>query len=177
MRLWKLHSRGDTDGRGYKMKRAVLCLGTNIGDRTKNLHDAVGALSFLFGTDVIKTSKVYETEPFEVPDEQENFYNCCVMLETELSPKMLMGACLGIEAKMGRLRPYKNSPRIIDIDIILYEGEKINDVNLTIPHPRFLERAFVLLPLLDIFPDGNAFGIGFGSSLDNLDTSGVKRVS
>lgn len=158
------------------MKKAVLCLGTNIGDRMKNLHDAVGALSFLFGTDVVKTSKIYETEPFETPDKQDNFYNCCVMLETELSPEMLMGACLGIEAKMGRLRPYKNSPRIIDIDIIFYDGENRNEKNLILPHPRFLERSFVLLPLLDIFPDGNAFGVDFDSVLRILDTSGIKKV-
>lgn len=158
------------------MKRAVLCLGTNIGDRLENLKETVDALSLLIDTELVKTSEVYETEPFEVPDEQQNFYNCCVMLETELPPEMLMGACLGIEAKMGRLRPYKNSPRIIDVDIILIENEIRSDKRLTLPHPRFLERAFVMIPLMDIFPDGIAFGIDFKSSLSALDISGVNKV-
>ncbi len=158
------------------MKRAVLCLGTNIGDRMKNLRNAIDALSLLYGTAVTETSEIYETEPFETPDEQQNFYNCCVMLQTELSPEMLMGACLGIEASMGRLRPYKYSPRIIDIDMILYEGEERSDKNLTLPHPRFLERAFVLLPMFDIFPDGSAFDVEFGNAVHSLDASGVKRL-
>lgn len=158
------------------MKKAVLCIGTNIGDRLQNLRNAVGALTFLFGTDVIKTSRIYETEPFEVPDKQENFYNCCVLLETQLSPEMLMGACLGIEAKMGRLRPYKNSPRIIDVDIIAYEGETVDSEYLTLPHPRFLSRAFVLKPLMDIFPDGDVLGIDINESLKAVDTSGIRLV-
>ncbi len=158
------------------MRKAVLCLGTNIGSRLENLKEAVEALSLLIGTELVKTSYVYETEPFETPDEQQNFYNCCVMIETGLSPEMLMGACLGIEAKMGRLRPYKNSPRIIDIDIILIENEVRSDKALTVPHPRFLERAFVMIPLLDIFPDGNAFGIEFKDSLSSLDISGINKV-
>lgn len=158
------------------MRKAVLCLGTNIGSRLENLKEAVEALSLLIGTELVKTSYVYETEPFETPDEQQNFYNCCVMIETGLSPEMLMGACLGIEAKMGRLRPYKNSPRIIDIDIILIENEVRSDKALTVPHPRFLERAFVMIPLLDIFPDGNAFGIEFKDSLSLLDISGINKV-
>lgn len=158
------------------MRKAVLCLGTNIGSRLENLKEAVEALSLLIGTELVKTSYVYETEPFETPDEQQNFYNCCVMIETGLSPEMLMGACLGIEAKMGRLRPYKNSPRIIDIDIILIENEVRSDKALTVPHPRFLERAFVMIPLLDIFPNGNAFGIEFKDSLSLLDISGINKV-
>lgn len=158
------------------MRKAVLCLGTNIGSRLENLKEAVEALSLLIGTELVKTSYVYETEPFETPDEQQNFYNCCVMIETGLSPEMLMGACLGIEAKMGRLRPYKNSPRIIDIDIILIENEVRSDKALTVPHPRFLERAFVMIPLLDIFPNGNAFGIEFKDSLSSLDILGINKV-
>ncbi len=158
------------------MRKAILCLGTNIGNRLENLKEAVEALSLLIGTELVKTSYVYETEPFETPDEQQNFYNCCVMIETGLSPEMLMGACLGIEAKMGRLRPYKNSPRIIDIDIILIENEVRSDKALTVPHPRFLERAFVMIPLLDIFPNGNAFGIEFKDSLSSLDISGINKV-
>lgn len=158
------------------MKKAVLCLGTNIGDRMSNLEAAKDALAVLTKTTLIKTSAVYETEPFEVPDKQENFYNCCILLETELSPEMLMGACLGIEAKMGRLRPYKNSPRIIDIDIIAMENIAKNDELLTLPHPRFLERAFVLRPLEDIFPEGKMFGISFGKRLRGLDLSGIKKA-
>ena len=126
--------------------KAILGIGTNIGERKKNIALAVEALSKLPGTSVEKLSPMYETKPWGYT-EQNNFINVCVMLETDLSPNALLGACLGIESAMGRLRPFKNSPRIIDIDMLLYEDVKINTKELTIPHPFIRERPFVLVPI------------------------------
>lgn len=150
------------------MKQVVLSLGSNMGKKSKNLDKAVEMLSYLLKTEIVDTSKIYETDPVGVPDTQEKYCNCCVLLETELSPELLMGACLGVEAAMGRQRPYRNAPRIIDIDIILYEGVERNTQELTIPHPRFREREFVLRPMLDLFPTGNVFGFDIRGMLELL---------
>lgn len=131
------------------MKKAYLSIGTNMGDRLRNLQDAVDALRLLPRTRVGGVSGVYETAPWGYT-EQADFYNICVELETELSPNALLGACLGIEAALGRVRTFKNAPRLIDIDIILYEGAVINTEELTIPHKEMRNRAFVLKPLSEL---------------------------
>ncbi len=128
---------------------AYLSLGSNIGDRLKNLQGAVDALTLLPRTKVTAVSSVYETEPVGLK-EQRSFYNIAVKVETSLSPRCLLGACLGIEASMGRIRNIKNGPRIIDIDLILYDNEKYNDEELTLPHKEMNNRAFVLVPLTEI---------------------------
>lgn len=128
---------------------AYLSLGSNIGDRLKNLQGAVDALTLLPRTKVTAVSSVYETEPVGLK-EQRSFYNIAVKVETSLSPRCLLGACLGIEAAMGRIRNIKNGPRIIDIDLILYDNEKYNDEELTLPHKEMNNRAFVLVPLTEI---------------------------
>ncbi len=131
------------------MSVAYLSLGSNIGDRLKNLQDAVDALSLLPGTKVKAVSSVYETEPVGLK-EQRSFYNIAVKLETSRTPHCLLGACLGIEAAMGRKRGVKNGPRIIDIDLILYDNQKIDDAELTLPHREMNNRLFVLIPLWEI---------------------------
>lgn len=144
-----------------KQCRAVLGLGANLGDRRENLAAALEALDRLPGTAMLKTSSILETEPFDVPDEQPNYLNCCVLLETALSPRALLGACLGIEAALGRVRKIRHGARVIDIDLLLYEGETSDDPELRLPHPGILERDFVLLPLKELFPDGIALGFHF----------------
>ncbi len=131
------------------MKTAYLSIGTNLGDRLRNLQDAADALRLLPKTEVVKCSGVYETAPWGYT-QQDDFYNICVKLRTGLSSHALLGACLGIEAALGRVRSFKNAPRIIDIDIILYEGVKMNTPELTIPHKEMLNRAFVLQPLSEL---------------------------
>ena len=131
------------------MGNAYLSLGSNIGDRLKNLQTAVDALRLLPNTKVMAVSSVYETEPVGLK-EQCNFYNIAVKLETSLSPRCLLGTCLGIEAAMGRIRNIKNGPRIIDIDLILYDNERYKDEELTLPHKEMNNRAFVLAPLAEI---------------------------
>lgn len=104
------------------MKRVVLGLGTNLGDRRENLRAALAALSHLPKTEVENVSSVWQTAPFDVPDEQQDYWNICVLLKTELSPSAVLGACLGIEAAMGRVREIYHGARCMDLDVLLYEG-------------------------------------------------------
>lgn len=153
------------------MKQAYIALGSNMGNRAENLNKAVWAVSLLPDTVVTAVSKIYETEPVGYK-KQDNFYNAVIRVETKLSPRALLGACLGIEAAMGRLRSIKNGPRVMDLDLLLYEGEEMDEPELTLPHPRMEERSFVLSPLCDIMPDKR-----YLSLLKELGRDGVKVAS
>lgn len=156
------------------MKQAVLSLGTNLGDRELNIKNAIFALKNLPKTKVVEISRKYITKPFMVPDKQEDYLNCCVKVETKLQAQTLLGACLGIESVMGRQRTFKNAARIIDIDLLLYEGEKSNTNELVLPHPKICERAFVMVPLSDICMDKNILGFDFNKEYEAVDRSKVK---
>lgn len=158
------------------MLEAVLSLGSNMGDREFYLRSAVEALKNVPGIKLVSVSSVYETEPFGVSDSQGKYLNCCVLIKTNLPPFALLGVCLGIETKLGRQRPYRFAPRTIDIDIIFYENEIINDENLTLPHPRMEERAFVLVPMMDILPEGKFKSFDFGKKISKYDNLSIKRV-
>lgn len=132
------------------MSEIFLSLGSNLGDKFKNLDNAIQFLNSIIYTKVVDISNFYETKPFGVMEKQDNYVNCCLKAETDLSPEIFMGACLGIESALGRIRKHKFCSRTIDIDILLYENQSINKENLTIPHPRMSEREFVLVPLHDI---------------------------
>ncbi len=157
------------------IKKAVLGLGTNMGDRLENLENALNSLELLPKTKLIKKSAVYETEPWGYT-EQARFLNCACLIETELSPNALLGACLGIEAALGRVRQFKNGPRIIDIDLLLYEGESIKTSELTVPHPFILQRDFVIVPLHDLFPECNALGFEFGNEYLETDKTKLTKI-
>lgn len=158
------------------MKKAYLGIGTNIGNRLNNINDAVIALTHLPETQVTKISSVYETEPWGYT-EQDNFLNACVEVETNLSPKALLGACLGIEAVFGRERPFKNAPRILDVDLLLYENVTMSEHELTLPHPRIQERAFVLVPLKDVLETLQLNDVNFKKAYENCDKTGVNKYS
>jgi len=151
---------------------AVLGIGSNLGDRLGALNAAIRALNLLPATRVTQGSRIYETEPLGVA-EQPRFLNACLALETGLSPHTLLGACLGIEACAGRVRREENGPRVLDLDILLYETVHSDSFELTLPHPRILERAFVMAPLLDLFPTGRAPGLFFGPHLREIGMQGV----
>lgn len=129
--------------------KAYLGIGTNIGDRIQNLKDAIASINLLTLTKATDCSDVYETDPVGY-DNQNDFLNIVLEVETELNPDNLLGAALGIEAGLGRVRTIKNGPRIIDIDLLLYENEVRDTKTLVLPHPRMMERDFVLKPLLDL---------------------------
>jgi 2-amino-4-hydroxy-6-hydroxymethyldihydropteridine diphosphokinase len=155
------------------MNKAVLSLGSNLGNRERNISAAVHALELLPETTVIAGSSIYETKPFDVPDQQTDYLNKCVVLLTELSPRALLGACLGIEAAMGRVREIRHGSRTLDIDLLLYEGVTSKDPELMLPHPQILNRAFVLVPLNELFPNGTALGLDFSAALQRVDKSEV----
>ena len=148
--------------------KAVLGIGTNMGNRQENIDNSVTALSLVPGIRVLRLSSVYETEPWGFK-EQQNFYNIVCEIETELSPEALLGVCLGIEAGMGRIRQFKNGPRIIDLDVLVYEGEVRNTEELVLPHPRIEERAFVLVPLKDLYQEMDVLGISYKKIWKNFE--------
>lgn len=157
------------------MPCAVIGIGTNIGDRGANIDNALSALSLLPSTRVTAVSHIYETKPVGY-DNQADFYNIVCCVETSLSPSALLGACLGIEAALGRVRLFTNGPRIIDLDVLAYEGFESSTQELTVPHPRMGERAFVLCPLEEIYPDGRVLGFDFSRQIKSVERDGVIRT-
>jgi len=130
---------------------AALLLGTNLGSRMDNLEKAIAYIAQVAGT-IIKKSSVYETAPWGLK-EQDNFLNCALLIETSLAPKDLLDQLLSIEKKLGRERTEKWGPRIIDIDILYYNNDIINEPDLKIPHPFLQDRRFSLVALNEISPD------------------------
>ncbi|MCM3181082.1 2-amino-4-hydroxy-6-hydroxymethyldihydropteridine diphosphokinase [Cytobacillus horneckiae] len=131
---------------------AYIGLGSNIENRLENLREAITALSIVKEINVVNSSSIYETDPVGY-EEQDQFLNMVIQVETELTPFELIDACLEIEKNLGRKRLFRWGPRNIDLDILLYNHENIETDKLIIPHPRMHERAFVLIPLLEIHPN------------------------
>ncbi|MEK3888963.1 2-amino-4-hydroxy-6-hydroxymethyldihydropteridine diphosphokinase [Bacillus sp. FSL K6-3431] len=128
---------------------AYLSLGSNIGDREECLKLAVQSLRKNPNVNIEALSSIYETEPVGFID-QANFFNMAIKITTSLSAVGLLQLCLKVEEDLGRIREFRWGPRIIDLDILLYNKEDIETEALQIPHPRMTERAFVLIPLLEI---------------------------
>lgn len=131
------------------MSEAYLAFGANIDEPEKNIRLAYEALAKVPGIKFIRASSFYKTEPWGYLN-QPDFTNSCALIETDLPPEGLLGVCLGIEAALGRVRSIKNGPRIIDIDLLIYDDIIINTDFLTLPHPRMWERSFVLEPLSEL---------------------------
>jgi 2-amino-4-hydroxy-6-hydroxymethyldihydropteridine diphosphokinase len=134
------------------MKTAYLGLGSNVGHRLEQLESAIKILDNVDGVQVSQISPVYETEPVGYV-EQPNFLNLCVEVKTTLTPQQLLQQCFYTEQQLHRVRDIRWGPRTLDVDILLYENEIIEEETLTVPHPRMRERAFVLTPLNDIAAD------------------------
>ena len=128
--------------------RTFLSLGSNLGDRRRYLSQAVDSLP-----DVVAVSPVYETDPIGGPGGQDAYLNVVVELHTVIAPRALLSICHRIEANAERVRAERWGPRTLDIDIIWMDGITSDDEALTIPHPRWKERRFVLAPLRDLAPD------------------------
>lgn len=131
---------------------AFLGLGSNIGSRLETLQRALDLLAAEPGVGVERCSRVWETDPVGGP-EQDDFLNVVLEVDTDLLPHDLLAACNRVEAQLGRTRDVRWGPRTVDIDILLIDDLTIVDGTLTVPHPRMHERAFVLLPLLELVPD------------------------
>ena len=152
------------------MTRAVLAVGSNLGDRMGHLQGAIDALAEQ--VDIVAVSAVYETAPVGGPD-QDDFLNAVLIAETSLAPFDLLALCQRVEADHDRVREVRWGPRTLDVDIIAMEGEVLDDAILTLPHPRAHERAFVCVPWLDVDP-GATLPQGSIASLA-LDRDGVVR--
>lgn len=132
------------------MNKAYLLIGGNMGNRFENLKMAIQHLSAKAGR-IAKTSHIYETAAWGLED-QPSFLNQAVLLETDMSPNVLMQTLLEIEQKMGRKRGLKFGPRVIDIDILLFDEKIVKEENLKIPHPELSNRKFALIPLNELDP-------------------------
>lgn len=130
--------------------KAFVGLGANLGDADAALADALRRLAALPGTRVVRRSSVYRTAP--VDSHGPDYRNAVAELDTTLGAHALLAALQAIEQAHGRERPYRNAPRTLDLDLLLFDGDVIDDATLTVPHPRLHERAFVLVPLLEIAP-------------------------
>lgn len=134
------------------MAVAYIAFGSNLGERYKNIRDAISSLTSCPGIEIKKISSIIETEPEGGP-RQGKFLNGAIEIETDLPPEGLLEALQKIENALGRERTVKNSPRAIDLDILFYEDRILDVANLKIPHPRLHKRLFVLGPLSEIAPD------------------------
>ena len=137
--------------RGVALKRIYLSLGSNIGDRERNLRQALERLAAQ-DVRVLHTSRIYETEPVDYKD-QAWFLNQVVEAETALFPMQLLTRIGRVERELGRTRTVRKGPRTIDIDILFYGTAVVETERLEIPHPRIAERRFVLTPLAELAPD------------------------
>ncbi len=134
------------------IRRVILGLGSNVGDRVENINQAVNVLRLDRDMHVLKVSPLYETEPQGGPP-QADFVNGAVLVLTSLPAADILRRTLDVETKLGRVRGEKNAPRIIDLDILWIEGEAVEEDGLTVPHPRLVERSFALRPLVDLAAD------------------------
>ena len=156
--------------------KAVIGIGTNMGDRYANIKTAVEAISLVPGIEVLRESSVYETDPWGYTDQQ-GFYNNVIEVESEKSPQALLGVCLGIEAGMGRVRQFKYGPRVIDLDLLVFEDAVSDTEELKLPHSLIGERDFVLVPLQELFSNMNIYGFNYGKEYENiLPKSSAKKV-
>lgn len=154
------------------MAEIFIGIGSNLGDKEKNIRKAIYLVSEKCR--ILEISSLYETEPVGFKG-QDLFLNCALQAETSLSQGELLEFVLSIEKKLGRLRTIKNGPRTIDLDILFYGNEIIKEDNLIVPHPRLHERLFVLEPLNEICP--NFIHPAFGRSIEDLHSDADKSKS
>lgn len=133
------------------MARAFIGIGGNLGDAKQRVRDAITALDRLPQTALIAASSLYRTAPVGYLD-QPDFINAVAEIDTDLEPHALLDALQDLENRHGRKRSFKDAPRTLDLDVLLYDARLMDDARLTVPHPRMHERAFVLAPLVEIAP-------------------------
>lgn len=155
--------------------RAYLGLGGNLGKPAAAMAAALQALDAQETVNIIAVSSLYQTPPWGVSD-QPDFINAAASLDTTLAAKALLDLCLEIEKSLLRVRNQRWGPRLIDIDILLFGNQRINEAGLQVPHPRMSERAFVMVPLAEIAPDLIVEGVSARKLCDSLDTSAITRL-
>ncbi len=157
------------------MTVAYLGLGANLGDARQTLKDAVVCLAQQHTIAVLAKSSLYRTAPVDAAGD--DYFNCVVKLDTTLPARHLLRLCHTIEQHFGRERPYRNAPRTLDIDILLFGNSCIEEADLVVPHPRLTERAFTLVPLIEL--DNDAMIPQYGRAdafLDNVHDQRIEKV-
>jgi 2-amino-4-hydroxy-6-hydroxymethyldihydropteridine diphosphokinase len=159
------------------MPRAFVAFGGNVGDARDTIARAIAAFCDGTHVTVLARSSDYRTPPWGVTH-QAPFVNACIEVETRLSPRGLLDRAQDVERSFGRDRHNETrwGPRTLDIDILAFDDQRIDDPMLVLPHPRLFERAFVLVPLVEIAPDAAIGGRSLREALERLDQSGIDRL-
>lgn len=157
------------------MNKAYLGLGTNMGDKQAYLKEACKIISDNPNINIVKISKVYKTKAWGYTN-QDDFLNICIEVDTNLSPEELLEVCHEVENKLNRVRVIRWGPRTIDVDILFFNNIISKDENLTLPHPRIKERAFVLIPLMDLNKELAIDNKTISYYLSNLEKEELKQV-
>ncbi|MEZ0091433.1 2-amino-4-hydroxy-6-hydroxymethyldihydropteridine diphosphokinase [Streptacidiphilus sp. EB129] len=166
----------EADSTLHNPRRAVIALGSNLGNRLETLQGAVDALEDTPGVRIKAVSAVYETEGVGGPEDQPAYLNAVLVLRTTLPPGSLLERANAVEDAFGRVRAVRWGPRTLDVDIVAYEGVVQDAAELTLPHPRAHERAFVLAPWLDADPAAEIPGHGpVAELLASVGEKGVLR--
>ncbi len=157
--------------------RAMIGLGSNMDHPVKQIQDALSEIAALPDCAITKTSAMYQSAPVGGVA-QANFVNAVAEVETTLSPRELMACLLDIERQHARVRTTRNGPRTLDLDILMFNDWRINEPDLVVPHPRAHERAFVLLPLLEVSPQISIPGVGTATALlPKVSEQSIERCS
>ncbi len=159
-----------------KLAAVYVGLGSNLNDPVAQIRAGLEELAMLPDTRLARVSSLYHSAPVGYA-RQPDFTNAVAQIETALAPRALLDALLAIERRHGRVRDFANAPRTLDLDVILYGNEVVQEAGLTIPHPRMHERAFVLVPLGEIAPEAIVPGRGRVSDLlPAVDTASLTRI-
>ena len=160
---------------GLNENQVYLSLGGNLGDPKEAMGEALRMLDADPKTDVVAVSSLYRTPPWGKTD-QPDFLNAVAEISTGRSPRELLDLCLEAEKKLKRVRCERWGPRLVDIDILVFGEITIHEAGLDIPHPRMLERAFVLVPLAEIAPDFSLHGEMISERLAATDIAGIEKL-
>jgi 2-amino-4-hydroxy-6-hydroxymethyldihydropteridine diphosphokinase len=159
-----------------KVTTAFIALGSNLADPAGQVRSALSELARLPNTSLVRASSLYRNPPAGGMDQPE-YVNAVAQVETRMGPHELLDGLLGIERAHGRVREYPNAPRTLDLDIALYGDRVVDEPGLVVPHPRMLQRAFVLVPLAEIAPDARVPGHGRVADLAaSLDASALAKL-
>ena len=159
------------------MTLAAIALGANLGDAAASVRDAMQALAALPDTRWLAGSPLYRTAPVGYAD-QPDFVNAVALVETGLTPQELLAALQKLEEQGGRVRSFRNAPRTLDLDLLVYGEVEMDTTELTLPHPRMHERTFVLMPLADVAPDLLIPGCGrVADCLVGLPANGIEKLA
>jgi 2-amino-4-hydroxy-6-hydroxymethyldihydropteridine diphosphokinase len=159
------------------MAEALLALGGNVGDARATLATAVRRLCDGDRIRLVARSSDYRTPPWGV-ENQAPFINLCLLVTTDLPPRLVLARALEVERELGRdrAREQRWGPRPLDIDILAYDDIRLDELDLKLPHPRLFERAFVLVPLAEIVPEREIAGIRIRDALARVDRAGIERL-